>query len=221
MKRIKNLLYFLTIKNYILKEEHTATGSAVVQLVNDKTTIEKQFEQRSQICRFIVKTLTAEAQRTAVKEETKKPSPHNMLVNFSVIELMHRFTRSVNELSFDSNREVTLDQFEEALLYLSKTSLLKLEGGFLVIYNTLQLDRVADRGARYGKEQYRMLDEFYKQRIRQIHIVGEYANLMVKDYDAALQFVNDYFNMDFRKFIQKYFKGERKTEINNNITPDK
>lgn len=221
VKRIKNLLYFLTIKNYILKEEHTVTGSAVVQLVNDKATIEKQFEQRSQICRFIVKTLTAEAQRTAVKEETKKPSSHNTLVNFSVIELMHRFTSSVNELSFDSNREVTLDQFEEALLYLSKTSLLKLEGGFLVIYNTLQLDRVADRGARYGKEQYRMLDEFYKQRIRQIHIVGEYANLMVKDYDAALQFVNDYFNMDFRKFIQKYFKGERKNEINNNITPDK
>ena len=70
VKRIKNLLYFLTIKNYILKEEHTATGSAVIQLVNDKTTIEKQFEQRSQMCRFIVKTLTAEAQRTAGKEET-------------------------------------------------------------------------------------------------------------------------------------------------------
>ena len=32
-----------------------------------------------------------------------------------------------------------------------------------------------------------MLNEFYKQKIQQIHIVGEYADLMVRDYDAALQ----------------------------------
>ena len=44
---------------------------------------------------------------------------------------------------------------------------------------------------------------------------------MVKDYDAALQFVHDYFGMDFKRFIAKYFKGERAKEINRNITPEK
>ena len=66
-----------------------------------------------------------------------------------------------------------------------------------------------------------MLDEFYKQKIQQIHIVGEYANLMVQNYFAALQFVQDYFQMDFRRFISKYFRGERAKEINRNITPQK
>ena len=98
---------------------------------------------------------------------------------------------------------------------------MKIEGGFIVIYNTMQIGRIADRRARYGKEQYRLLDEFYKQRIRQIHIVGEYANLMVRDYNAALRFVNDYFTLDFRKFINQYFKEERRAQIDQNITPAK
>ncbi len=42
--------------------------------------------------------------------------------------------------------------------------------------------------------------------------------MMVRDYNAALQFVHDYFQMDFKKFIAKYFKGERVNEINRNIT---
>ena len=66
-----------------------------------------------------------------------------------------------------------------------------------------------------------LVNEFYKQKIRQVHIVGEYANLMVRDYNAALQFVQDYFQEDFRKFIAKYFKGDRIKEIDRNITPGK
>ena len=44
---------------------------------------------------------------------------------------------------------------------------------------------------------------------------------MVRDYNAALQFVQDYFNMDFKKFIATYFKGDRAKEIERNITPEK
>ena len=44
---------------------------------------------------------------------------------------------------------------------------------------------------------------------------------MVRDYDAALRFVNDYFTLDFRKFINQYFKEERRAQIDQNITPAK
>ena len=46
-------------------------------------------------------------------------------------------------------------------------------------------------------------------------------NLMVKDYNAALQYVQDYFQMDYKKFITKYFKGDRGLEIQRNLTPKK
>lgn len=44
---------------------------------------------------------------------------------------------------------------------------------------------------------------------------------MVRDYNAALQYVQDYFQMDYHRFISKYFKGNREAEIERNVTPSK
>lgn len=138
----------------------------------------------------------------------------------SLIELYHAYIASPN---LTTNKDTTsLTDIEDALLYLSKIGALKLEGGFLVLYNGMEIKRlITDNRIKYKVDDYRFLDEFYKQKIRQIHIVGEYANLMVRDYQAALQFVQDYFQMDFRKFVTKYFKGERIQDIDRNITPQK
>ena len=109
---------------------------------------------------------------------------------------------------------------KEALFYLEIIGAIKLEGGFLVHYQGMEIERLARGGkVRYKKEDYRMLDRFYEQKIQQVHIVGEYANLMVRDYDAALRYVQDYFQMDFNKFIDKYFKGEKKKALDYNMTP--
>ncbi|WP_373750121.1 UvrD-helicase domain-containing protein, partial [Jeotgalibaca porci] len=54
-----------------------------------------------------------------------------------------------------------------------------------------------------------------------IHIVGEYAKKMLKDYKEALQFVEDYFQLNYSSFLNKYFKGSRQDEIKRNITPAK
>ena len=223
VRRIKTLLYFLSIKGYIQKEEHTASGNVTVSLPAEDT-LAQRFGRRADLCRFIVKELTtlpSTAANTGQAAPIAVDPNQKTLVNFSEVALLNRYLQSQQQLQLGTAHNTTLADIEEALLYLSKTALLKIEGGFLVIYNSMQLTRKTDRRTRYNKEQYRMLDEFYKMRIRQIHIVGAYANLMVRDYGAALQFVNDYFQMDFRRFISKYFKGERKTEIEANITPAK
>ena len=211
IKRLRMLFHFLSLKGYIHKQEHSFSNSLSVRLQAPQEATMARFERRMSICRFIVETLSVE--RDANKDMT--------LVNFSIVELLQLFIASRQETIFSNNEKPTITDIEEALLYLTKTELIKIEGGFLVIYNTMQISRIADRRTRYGKEQYRLLDEFYKQRIRQIHIVGEYANLMVRDYNAALRFVNDYFTLDFRKFINQYFKEERRAQIDQNITPAK
>lgn len=91
----------------------------------------------------------------------------------------------------------------------------------MVLYNAMDIQRLKDNRLRYKQEEYRMLNEFYKQKMQQIHIVGEYANLMVKNYQEALQYVQDYFLMDYQRFIAKYFKGERVKDIERNVTPAK
>lgn len=150
----------------------------------------------------------------------EKESAEGQPIRFSVVELLNHI-KSCGHDFFERTDDIQLEDVEEALLFLTKIGALKLEGGFLVIYNAMQIRRIKDAKFRYKKEDYRMLDEFYRQKIQQIHIVGEYANLMVRDYDAALQYVQDYFNMDYRKFISKYFKGGRQEEIQRNLTPEK
>lgn len=91
-----------------------------------------------------------------------------------------------------------------------------------MIYSGMEITRLElDNKIKYKKDDYKQLNDFYCQKIQQIHIVGEYANMMVKDYNAALQFVNDYFQLDYKKFLNKYFEGERSKEIERNITPKK
>lgn len=215
VKRITTLLYFLTIKEYITKERR-GNDNLIISPKRPVSELKSRFEKRCEIARYIVKTLYWESQNS-VKTETSK---NKALVEFSMVGLLNGF---IADPHLDSSlNEIALSDVEDALLYLSKIEAMRLEGGFFVLYNGMELKRlILDNKIRYKNEDYRSLESYYKHKIQQIHIVGEYANLMVKDYDSALRFVQDYFQMDFKGFIAKYFKGERAIEITRNISPEK
>jgi ATP-dependent DNA helicase RecQ len=44
---------------------------------------------------------------------------------------------------------------------------------------------------------------------------------MLEDYQEALSFVEDYFQLNYTSFLNKYFPGSRKDELQRNITPKK
>ncbi len=210
-KRIRTLLYFLVVKGYARKKEDGARNMIVTRQ-SDIETIIKRFERRIEICRFVIDWLYQLAEKNEKEDKAA--------VQFSIVELLQEIKTS-NQSLFTDFSDLQLEDLEEALLYLSKIGALKLEGGFLVLYNAMDIRRLKDNRLRYKLDDYKMLNEFYKQKIQQIHIVGEYANLMVKDYDAALQYVQDYFQMNYRQFVDKYFKGDRVSEIERNLTPAK
>lgn len=210
-KDIRTLLFFLAIKGYMRKSEDAAHNIEVTRQM-DCETMQLRFERRMEICRFAVEWLYKQA---TTSEECQKKG-----VRFSIVELMNDVKSQCQNL-FCTLENVGLEEVEESLFYLSKIGALKLEGGFLVLYNAMDIRRIKDNRLRYKLEDYRMLNEFYKQKIQQVHIVGEYANLMVRNYTAALQYVRDYFQMDYKNFVFKYFKGERVREIDRNVTPEK
>lgn len=212
-KDIRTLLYFLTIKGYIRKKEDGAHNMEVTRKADREATLAR-FQKRVDVSRFVVEWLYNLAQERA------RVDGKAVAVQFSVVELL-KGMRQKRNLLFGSFSDLQLEDVEEALLYLSKIGALKLEGGFLVLYNAMEIRRIKDNKLRYKQDDYRMLNEFYKQKIQQVHIVGEYANLMVRDYDAALRYVQDYFQMDYKQFIAKYFKGERQSQIQRNLTPGK
>ena len=212
-KNIRTLLYFLMVKNYIRKKEDAGHNISLMRQA-DKEKIEERSERRLDVCRFALEWLSKLLAKTGQKEAQDKK------VQFSIVEL-HSKLKSSNQSLFNSIANLQIDDVEEALLYLSNIGAIKLDGGFMVLYNPMNIHRLKDSKLRYKQDDYRMLDEFYKQKIQQVHIVGEYANMMVRDYDAALKYVQDYFHMDYKHFISKYFKGERAKEIQRNITPQK
>lgn len=212
-KDIRTLLYFLSVKKYIHKKEDYAHNLEIA-IQTDSESIIKRFEKRIEICSYTLEWLHQQAAPTTDEESKKKG------VQFSIVELL-KDIRSHGQNLFGLLQDVHLEDVEEAILYLSKIGAMKLEGGFLVLYNAMDIHRIKDRKLRYKQDDYRLLNEFYKQKIQQIHIVGEYANLMVKDYASALQYVQDYFQMNYKQFISKYFKEERAREIERNITPAK
>ncbi len=205
---IKTLFYYWTIRSYIQKEQDQAANKVIIV---PKMSIEHIRDKRRKsydVAEFIINYLfQISGEDINAKNE--------VLVSFSILELMNAY----REQSFI---EINEQDTEEALMFLSKIGALKLEGSFLVLYSGMSIKRlVLDNKIRYKLEDYKQLNEYYRQKIQQIHIVGEYTNIMVRDYAQALQFVNDYFQMDYKKFLSQYFSGERAAEIERNITPEK
>ena len=212
--KLKTILNFWAIKNWIKKETVDFTKNHVaVLLLQKKEELQENLHHRYEIARFILEYLFQEKSTNLDKDEIAQ---EEVLVEFSVLELKNKFE------SAGLFNKATSKDIENALFYLSKIEALKMEGGFFILYNPLTIERIElDIKKRYKIEDYQKLDQFYKNKIQQIHIVGEYARKMISDYKAALQFVDDYFQLNYNSFLQKYFKGSRRNEINRNITPAK
>ncbi|WP_373835206.1 UvrD-helicase domain-containing protein, partial [Bacteroides heparinolyticus] len=174
-----------------------------------------KLEKRHELARFIVDFLYLKSTQNLSPDETKE---EQVLVEFSVHQLKDEYEKQ-NALF---KPDIKLADIEDALFYLSRIDAIKIEGGFLVVYNKLTIERLEqDNKKRYKTEDYKKLNQFYENKIQQIHIVGEYAKKMLKDYKEALQFVEDYFQLNYSSFLNKYFKGSRQDEIKRNITPAK
>ncbi|MCT4646068.1 MAG: AAA family ATPase [Carboxylicivirga sp.] len=214
--KIKTIINFWVIKNWLKRKQHDYSKNHLTILsIYSESELKKKLEKRHELASFIVDYLYLKSNEKLSLEDKNK---EQILVEFSVHELKKEYDNQ-NAL-FKLN--ISIDDVEDALFYLSRIDAIKIEGGFLVVYNKLSIERLEqDNKKRYKVDDYRKLNQFYENKIQQIHIVGEYAKKMIRDYKEALQFVEDYFQLNYASFLNKYFKGSRKDEIKRNITPSK
>lgn len=214
VKKINTILNFWAIKGWIKKKVNYYTNNYlnVISLLNIQD-VKQKINKRKELVLFIIEYLNKSL--SYINDDT---DTEDVLIEFSVHELKDAFLQQM--VMFKES--ITVDDVEDALFYLTRTEVLKIEGGFLVVYNKLNIERLErDNKKRYKAEDYQKLESFYKHKVQQIHIVGEYAKKMLINYKEALQFVEDYFQLNYSSFIRKYFKGKREDEINQTLTPEK
>lgn len=214
--KLKTIFNFWVIKNWISRQnlEYSKNHFAAVCL-HPRRLLKEKLEKRQVLAKFIVEYLY---EKVNVPVSDKDLRREEVLVEFSVHELKTAYEAGLSLFKL----VVSIDDIEDALFYLSRIEAIKIEGGFLVIYNRLTIERVEqDNKKKYTKDDYGKLSQFYESKVQQIHIVGEYARKMINDYRDALQFVEDYFHLNYTSFLLKYFPGSRADDLRLKMTPAK
>ncbi|MCL1809574.1 MAG: RecQ family ATP-dependent DNA helicase [Clostridiales bacterium] len=204
IKQLKTVLNYFAIKRMFKRMQGDDNNYVTLRPYFSLAEIRSKSGKRHRVAAFVIDYLYAKILGKQKQEE--------IAVNFSVLELKDEFDHNL------LGEKARAEEIEDALYYLLKIDAIKIEGGFLVIYNAMRIERLKkDNKAQYSKAHYGQLEEYYKNRRQQIHIVGEYANRMLEDQRSGESFVDDYFSMDNDEFLNKHFKG-RRGEINLNAT---
>lgn len=202
VKSIKTIVNFWAIKGWVKQSvQDSARQQAQITLRIAREKLEDLIEKRQDLATFIMKFF----------REKKENS-----LKFSIGELKKAFAMQLIK------KNVSDEDIEDALFFLSRLGSINIEGGFMVIYNRLKIERIEqDNRRKFRQDHYQKLENFYANRVQQIHIVGEYARLCLQEYQSALQFVEDYFSLPYEEFLAKHFPGARRDQLSKNITPQK
>jgi ATP-dependent DNA helicase RecQ len=212
-KKIRTVINFWAIKGWIHKRNHDHSGNHLqLRLAIPRKEFGDRISCRHYLSAFTIRFLfqkTARALPQAVSGE-------GMQIEFSVLELKEEAEREEGVFG----GKFSIDDIEDTLFYLSRIDVLRIDGGFMVTYNRLSIERLEwNNNKQYTVADYKQLERHYLHKVQQIHIVGEYAKKMIRSEKEALKFASDYFNLDFTVFLKKYFPGSRQTEIGRTLTP--
>ncbi len=108
---------------------------------------------------------------------------------------------------------IKLDQrkraIEHVLLYLHQQEIVTLNHGMTVMRRAMSIEINPEKtGQRYLKEDFSKLDEHYREKRIQVHVMREYAEIALKEMAEALRLVMHYFSDHKQEFLKLYFSGK-------------
>lgn len=216
ISRIKTIINFWAIKTLVNRQYSDYSKNHVaIHCLYPLALLREKLKKRYDLARFVVEYLYDKSSQNYSEGDAGR---EEVLVEFSVHEMKYAYDGTYDLFKL----KISIDDVEDVLFYLSRIDAIKIEGGFLVTYNRLTIERIEqDNKKRYTKDDYQKLNQFYESKVQQIHIVGEYAKKMIVDYKDALQFVEDYFKLKYIHFLRKYFPGRNAETLRLKVTPEK
>jgi ATP-dependent DNA helicase RecQ len=207
---IKNILNYWEIRNFIQKKRVDRENDLYQIKIKHGDTLKEDITWRHELAIDTYELL----EKFQLEQIEKQPSQEkkDLPVSFSMLEL-----KNSNHL-FGQIKEEDVKRYEKTLLFLNQIKSIKLEGGFMVSYNRLNIEDIDNSIPRFTNENFKKMDDHYHHKTEQIHIVGEYAKRRIQNYESALSYVNDYFSLPYDEFLSKHFP-RRKKEISTPLTP--
>lgn len=208
---ILRILNYWEIRRFISKKRVDREKNIYKINIKNNYGLNEDVAWRHNLTGSTLKHLSVLAQRQNKPEVPRDQVP----VRFSLLEL-----KDQNKF-FEEIIEDNTWRYEKTLLFLNQIKAIKLEGGFMVSYNRLNLEDIkAKEKPIFRVEDYAKMDSHYHHKTEQIHIVGEYAKKCIDNYESALAYVNDYFTLEYDEFLARYFP-KRKSEIRRPLTADR
>ncbi|MBF0543825.1 MAG: RecQ family ATP-dependent DNA helicase [Candidatus Riflebacteria bacterium] len=128
------------------------------------------------------------------------------LIEFSINEIEKEFNSFITN-SEPPQKMSAFDWGKKILLFLNEIRAIQLQGGLAVFRPALTLRLKTTEPPRASECDE--LDEYFDQKIVQIHVMGQYATFGRDDIRLAMAMVKDYFRMENQDFCEKYFRGKK------------
>ena len=115
-----------------------------------------------------------------------------------------------NDITLTGQLKDEAKALEQGLLYLDRIKAIYLDRGRTVFRSAMTIKVAADENKRgFRQSDYVGLEEYYKERNFQIHVVQEYARLGLENLNNAMAFIAAYFRWSKGDFIKKYFASRK------------
>lgn len=171
-----------------------------VKLNRDWAPLIKTAERRRDVARVALDVLYAKI------PDNTAPSAE-LLVNFSLDDISSALR---GDLFLSSQIKDFLAAIDRALMFLHEQQVIILQQGLAVFRQAMTIRIMPEESKRrYSKGDFSPLEQHYKERIFQVHVMNEYARLGIEKIQQAINLVSAYFTMDRTNFVQRYFSGRK------------
>ncbi len=161
---------------------------------------------RRSVADVIVRLLVEKAKRAL--PDAQQDATGELLIDFGADELTAAIR---HDLFLHSKLQKPLAAIDRSLMFLHEHKIITLQNGLAVFRQAMTIRLTPfDRRRQYTMGDFKPLQQHYRERRFQIHVIVEYANLALQRVARAISLMLDYFSMPRDDFIKKYFAGRRK-----------
>ncbi|MCL2599040.1 MAG: RecQ family ATP-dependent DNA helicase, partial [Firmicutes bacterium] len=211
-EHLNTIFNFYDIKRLVKRSYEHNRDFVLLKTYLHTTEIQETVQKRLQICDFLIVHLYDKLAEQQKRVKSTLPSGQESeevdayKIEFGVQELKNAYNHKYQLLG----AKVDSIDIEDALYYLKRIGSLDIDGGFLVIYNKMTLEKLQQNTVKYTQQHYEKLALFYNNKRESVHFIAEYIKKLSQDKAAAQDFVRDYFVMKPEFFRHKHFAGRER-----------